>query len=132
MKRYLMAFRWRADDGPLIMVPWYRTSTKKTKQKKHCQSWTGPPLTKLSEFAHDDRVKYCILSFEQLRGRKEVILFEPQDNTRLYEAHIPEAMLYYNSSTRIFHRKELVDTTSMVMSPVDLHKPDFEVCSLEW
>ena len=124
-KGHLMAFRWWVDDGPLIVVlgSSLPTSTKKKNVK------VEPPLTKLSGSAHDDRVQiYCILSFEQLRGRKEVILFEPHDNTRLYEAHIPEAMLYYNSSTRIFHRKELVNTTSMVMSPVDLHKPDFEVC----
>ena len=66
--------------------------------------------------------------FQQLRGRKEVILFEPHDNTKLYEAHIPEAMLYYNITTKTFHRRQLVDTTSMVMSPVDLHKPNLKVC----
>lgn len=62
----------------------------------------------------------------QLSGKKEVILFEPHDNTQLYEAHIPEAMLYYNISTRTFYRKELVDTTSMVMSPVDILKPNYQ------
>ena len=45
-----MAIRWRAADGPLLMVfgsslPYYL----KTK-KKHCQSWT--PSGKLSESAH--------------------------------------------------------------------------------
>ena len=62
----------------------------------------------------------------QISGRKQVILFEPHDNTRLYEGHIPEAMLAYNGKE--FSRKKLVDSTSMVMSPVDLAKVDFQVC----
>ena len=45
----LMAFRWRANDGPLIMVfgSSHPSSTKKRKNKiKRCQSW--PPLPKFS------------------------------------------------------------------------------------
>ena len=41
---FKMAFRWRADDGQL-----YPPSPHKLK-KKHCQ--VGPPLTKLSAYAH--------------------------------------------------------------------------------
>ena len=47
-KRHLMAFRWRADDGPLIVV---LASTKK-RQKKNVVK-VGPPLTKLSGSAHE-------------------------------------------------------------------------------
>ena len=63
----------------------------------------------------------------QIRGRKELILFEPHDNTKLYEAHIPEALLGFNAETGEFRRKTLMDSTSMVMAPVDIQDPDFEV-----
>ncbi|XP_052064918.1 uncharacterized protein LOC127704761 [Mytilus californianus] len=62
----------------------------------------------------------------QISGQKQVLLFEPHDNTRLYEAHIPEAMLAYNHSTKQFTRKQLTESTSMVMSPVDIKKVDFK------
>jgi hypothetical protein len=54
-------------------------------------------------------------------------MFEPHDNTALYEAHIPEAKLTYNSTNNTFHKKRLVDTSAMVMSPVDIINPDLEV-----
>ena len=69
---------------------------------------------------------HYLFFFLQISGRKQVILFEPHDNTRLYEGHIPEAMLAYNGKE--FSRKKLVDSTSMVMSPVDLAKVNFQVC----
>ncbi|KAK6191959.1 hypothetical protein SNE40_003525 [Patella caerulea] len=62
----------------------------------------------------------------QISGKKEVILFDPHDNSRLYEAHIPEAILSYNKEEKIFKRKELAESTSLVMSPVDILKPDFK------
>ncbi|OWF48355.1 uncharacterized protein LOC110453150 [Mizuhopecten yessoensis] len=62
----------------------------------------------------------------QIHGQKEVILFDPQKNENLYEAHIPEAILSYNKTTGEFRRRTLVDSTSMVMSPVDILRPDFE------
>ncbi|XP_078583399.1 uncharacterized protein LOC144866073 [Branchiostoma floridae x Branchiostoma japonicum] len=62
----------------------------------------------------------------QISGKKEVLLFEPHDNTRLYEAHIPEAILGFNNRTGKFRRKTLLDSTSMVMSPVDILKPNFQ------
>ncbi|XP_019626192.1 PREDICTED: uncharacterized protein LOC109471344 [Branchiostoma belcheri] len=62
----------------------------------------------------------------QISGKKAVILFEPHDNSKLYEAHIPEAILGYNNRTGTFRRKTLLDSTSMVMSPVDILKPNFK------
>ena len=41
-KRHLMAFRWRADDGPLMVVlgsSLPSSTKKKQKKKKRCQSW---------------------------------------------------------------------------------------------
>lgn len=63
----------------------------------------------------------------QLRGQKQVILFDPHDNTRMYEGHIPQAMLSYDASQKRFFRKTLKDSTSMVMSPIDLLNPDLQV-----
>ncbi|XP_023931467.1 jmjC domain-containing protein 7 [Lingula anatina] len=62
----------------------------------------------------------------QLSGQKEVTLFDPHDNTNLYEAHISEALLKFNKTTKQFKRKGLLDSTSMVMSPVDIRNPDFQ------
>ena len=61
----------------------------------------------------------------QVSGRKQVILYEPHDNTRLYEAHIQEASLSYNHKAHTFLRKKLMDSTSMVMSPVDIMNPNY-------
>lgn len=67
----------------------------------------------------------------QLKGTKQVLMFEPHDNAKLYEAHIPQATLSYNKHTKAFRRAKLEDSTSMVMSPVDILKPEFEVCTLD-
>ena len=56
VKRHLMAFRWRAHDGPLIVVlgSSLPSSTKKKKRKNKNKNVVkvGPPLTKLSGSAH--------------------------------------------------------------------------------
>ena len=54
-KRYLMAFRWRAGDGPLKVVHGSSlpTSTRKNVVK------VGPPLTKLSGSAHGPWLPWC-------------------------------------------------------------------------
>ena len=55
-KRHFMAFRWRADDDPLIVVLGsFLPSSKKKKKKKKKKNVVkvGPPLTKLSGSAHD-------------------------------------------------------------------------------
>eukprot|EP00049_Salpingoeca_infusionum_P016098 m.324128 g.324128 ORF g.324128 m.324128 type:complete len:519 (+) comp16008_c0_seq4:132-1688(+) len=61
-----------------------------------------------------------------LRGSKTFIVYPPYNNTQLYEAHIPEAKLAYNLGTDTFTREHLMDSTSMVMSPVDLQRPNPE------
>lgn len=58
-------------------------------------------------------------------GTKQVILFEPHHNEYLYEAHIPEAEFAVNMSTLTFRRRRLMESTSMVMSPIDIQLPDF-------
>ena len=45
----------------------------------------------------------------------------------MYEAHIPQAVLKYDKVSGAFRRHGLEDTTSMVMSPVDILNPDFKV-----
>ncbi|CAG5116348.1 unnamed protein product [Candidula unifasciata] len=62
----------------------------------------------------------------QISGEKQVLLFDPHDNSRLYEGHIQEAMLTYNASENVFSREKLLESTSMVMSPVDLLHPDLQ------
>ena len=61
-----MAFHWRADDGPLIVV--FGSSLPSSPNKKN-QSWT-PPLTKLSGSAHVGvsgyNFKRCIILSEDL------------------------------------------------------------------
>ncbi|KAH9495848.1 hypothetical protein Btru_015241 [Bulinus truncatus] len=62
----------------------------------------------------------------QISGEKELLLYEPHNNTRLYEAHIQEAKLSYDPFSHTFNRDTLLESTSMVMSPVDLSNPDFK------
>ena len=61
----------------------------------------------------------------QLSGKKELTLFEPHNNYNLYEAHIQEAVLGYDAANDKLSRRSLLDSTSMVMSPIDIKKPDF-------
>ena len=62
----------------------------------------------------------------QISGEKHLTLFEPHNNINLYEAHIPEALLGYDKVRKSIYRKVLLQSTSMVMSPVDILQPDFE------
>ena len=63
----------------------------------------------------------------QIKGIKQVLLFEPFNNTYLYEAHIPQATLSYKKQDHMFYKRKLEDSTSMVMSPVNILQPDFDV-----
>jgi len=65
----------------------------------------------------------------QVTGEKHAILFDPGQSGNLYEGHIPEAMLSYSFQSvrqNKFKKDTLLESTSMVMSPVDILKPDFE------
>ena len=62
----------------------------------------------------------------QLRGNKRLTIFEPHRNHDLYEAHIQEAMLGYDPKSGKFRNHELLDSTSMVMSPIDILNPDID------
>lgn len=68
-----------------------------------------------------------MIDLVQISGSKELTLFEPYNNELLYEAHIPEALLSYNKTTRQFQRSTLLDSTAMVMTPIDILNPNFEV-----
>lgn len=65
------------------------------------------------------------ICFLQISGKKQLFIYEPHDNTKLYEAHIQEATLDYSAASRKFRRKKLLESTSMVMSPVDILNPDY-------
>lgn len=62
----------------------------------------------------------------QLSGEKHLTLFDPHHNENLYEAHIPEAILTFDPKTTTFSRHSLLESTSMVMSPVDILRPDLD------
>lgn len=62
----------------------------------------------------------------QISGEKRVTLFDPHHNEDLYEAHIPEAILGFTPTSGRFHRRTLLQSTSMVMSPVDIANPDLD------
>jgi jumonji domain-containing protein 7 len=89
-------------------------------ERKHLNMWLsdGHTLGKLHFDPYDNLL--C-----QLSGEKHVTLFEPHFNENLYEAHIPEALLGYDKANRKIYRKRLLESTSMVMSPVDITKPNY-------
>ena len=89
------------------------------------QIWTCFPLIIHQHWRFTGAVLSFFVCFVQISGRKELFLYEPHQNSRLYEAHIQEASLAYNPVTKKFWRKELLESTSMVMSPVDILKPDY-------
>ena len=70
-------------------------------------------------------ITMLLIFSQQISGKKQLFLYEPHENTRLYEAHIQEASLVYNPATKKFRRKRLLESTSMVMSPVDILEPDY-------
>ena len=88
---------------------------------KHLNIWLsdGNTLGKLHFDPFDNFL--CMID-----GRKEVILFEPHDNRMLYEAHIPEAQFSVDLKRYKFRRDKLMESTSMVMSPIDIRNPDFD------
>ena len=66
----------------------------------------------------------------QLVGTKNLTIFHPHDNANLYEGHIQEAQFEAEIDLKMerpwnFSRNNLLDSTSMVMSPIDLSNVDF-------
>lgn len=62
----------------------------------------------------------------QLRGRKKLILYAPHQNENLYEGHIQEGVLSYDRKSQKFRYAKLLDSTSMVMSPIYIVQPNCE------
>lgn len=56
-------------------------------------------------------------------GGKNVTIFPPSANEQLYEGHMREGILGYDATTGAVWREELMESTSMVNSPVDLELP---------
>ena len=68
----------------------------------------------------------CLDGLLQITGTKRLTLFAPQHSGRLYESHIPEAELSYREGEERLVKETLLDSTSMVMSPVDIKSPNLE------
>ena len=95
-KRHLMAFRWRADDGPLIVV--LGSSLPSSTKKKVVK--VGPPLTTFSGSAHEpypDNV-VCLSCLSPLRISKAL------QNTFYNGSHISDCslVLVYMRGSRKF------------------------------
>ena len=88
---------------------------------KHLNIWLsdGRTLGKLHFDPFDNFL--CMID-----GKKQLTLFEPHNNDMMYEAHIPEAQFSVDLKTLQFRRDELLESTSMVMSPFDIKRPNFE------
>ncbi|ETV98632.1 hypothetical protein H310_08749 [Aphanomyces invadans] len=57
-------------------------------------------------------------------GEKEFVLFDPSDNRRLYEGHMREAQFERDDyDSTVIHRRKLMESTSMVNSPIDIDDP---------
>ena len=65
--------------------------------------------------------------FTQISGKKQVTLFDPNNNHQLYEGHIMEAKLAFNWTTKTFSRRHIRDFSNVVMSPVNIVRPDYTV-----
>jgi len=90
---------------------------------KHSNIWIGDGQT-LGKLHFDEYEN----ALAMVKGAKELILFDPRNNHQLYEGHIPEAKFKVTKKDQTYElvRNGLLDSTSMVMSPVDILNPDFE------
>jgi hypothetical protein len=61
-----------------------------------------------------------------ISGEKHLTLFSPEHSNALYEGHLREGILNYDERTGEFSRDELMESTSMVNSPIDLQNPELE------
>lgn len=64
-----------------------------------------------------------------IKGSKQFMVYDPRHNHRLYEGHLPEARFRVDEGegdlAYRLTRSELMESTSLVMSPVDILNPDF-------
>lgn len=59
-----------------------------------------------------------------VEGSKRFILMDPNRNDRFYEGHIREGILSYDRYTHTFTKEELMESTSMVHSPINIMQWD--------
>ena len=87
---------------------------------KHQNIWIGDGQT-LGKLHFDEYENALAV----VKGVKEVILFDPRNNENLYEGHLPEARFKATKSGDTFklERTGLLESTSMVMSPVNILRP---------
>ncbi|XP_065185446.1 uncharacterized protein LOC135816016 [Sycon ciliatum] len=104
-------------EDDILPMPFLPTSMR----REHLNLWLsdGNTLGKLHFDPFDN-----ILA--QIDGIKEVTLFSPHHNERMYEGYIPEAKLGYSAEHGVFQRSHLLESTALVMSPVDIKKPDLQ------
>lgn len=84
----------------------------------HTNLWLGGATRGKLHFDEYDNI------MQMVRGRKRFVVYSPENNRALGEGHLREAKLGYDPATGLFSRAELHDSTAMVMSPVDLERPD--------
>jgi len=90
---------------------------------KHSNIWIGDGQT-LGKL-HFDQYENALA---MVKGAKEVILFDPRNNHQLYETYIQEATFQVTKNHDSYQlvRRGLQESTSIVMSPVDILNPDYE------
>ncbi|KAJ9456945.1 JmjC domain-containing protein E [Diplonema papillatum] len=59
-----------------------------------------------------------------ISGKKTFTLFHPHENENMYEGHIREANLEYDTETGRFVRDDLSDTTALTMTPVHINREE--------
>jgi jumonji domain-containing protein 7 len=92
---------------------------------KHQNIWIGDGQT-LGKMHFDEFENSLVM----IKGKKQFIIYEPHKNYKLYEGHIPEARLNAVNKGYLkydLERTGLLESTSLVMSPVDILEPNFEL-----
>ena len=90
----------------------------------HQNIWIGDGQT-LGKMHFDEYENGLVM----IKGSKQFLIYDPRDNKNLYEGHIPEARFEINETEQRFFklvRKGLQESTSMVMSPVNVLNPEYE------
>ena len=92
---------------------------------KHQNIWIGDGQT-LGKMHFDEYENALVM----VKGSKQFIVYDPRNNYQLYEGHIPEARFSVTKSDTnlpyTLKRSGLQESTSLVMSPVDILNPNYE------